>query len=56
MAARVSSDHFDVLPATTKRALGYLRWYPSAWRERYGEEFVAHLAYSDVVAQSFRSC
>ena len=43
MAARVSSDHFDVLPATTKRALGYLRWYPSAWRERYGEEFVAHL-------------
>jgi hypothetical protein len=26
-----------------RRATGYLRWYPSAWRVRYGEEFVAHL-------------
>jgi hypothetical protein len=26
-----------------RRATGYLRWYPSAWRARYGEEFVAHL-------------
>jgi len=26
-----------------RRALGYLRWYPARWRERYGEEFVAHL-------------
>ncbi|MHB1087721.1 MAG: hypothetical protein ACYC19_03025, partial [Acidimicrobiales bacterium] len=26
-----------------RRALGYLRWYPAKWRERYGEEFVAHL-------------
>jgi hypothetical protein len=23
--------------------MGYLRWYPSVWRARYGEEFVAHL-------------
>lgn len=27
----------------TRRALRLLRWYPSAWRERYGEEFVDHL-------------
>lgn len=27
----------------TKRARGYLRWYPREWRDRYGEEFVAHL-------------
>jgi hypothetical protein len=26
-----------------RRATRYLRWYPSAWRARYGEEFVAHL-------------
>jgi hypothetical protein len=26
-----------------RRATGYLRWYPRLWRERYGEEFVAHL-------------
>jgi hypothetical protein len=39
----VSSERVESSPATTKRALGYLRWYPSAWRERYGEEFVAHL-------------
>jgi hypothetical protein len=26
-----------------RRATRYLRWYPSTWRERYGEEFVAHL-------------
>ena len=25
------------------RARHYLRWYPSVWRERYGEEFAAHL-------------
>lgn len=28
----------------TRRALRLLRWYPTAWRERYGEEFVDHLA------------
>lgn len=28
---------------TKRRAIGYLRWYPRAWRDRYGEEFVAHL-------------
>lgn|GEM_PF-3163921 len=39
----MSTEHSDVNSATTKRAQGYLRWYPSAWRERYGEEFVAHL-------------
>ena len=33
----------DVRSRHEKRALGYLRWYPAAWRERYGEEFVAHL-------------
>jgi hypothetical protein len=27
----------------TRRALRLLRWYPSAWRERYGEEFVDHM-------------
>lgn len=26
-----------------RQALSYLRWYPAKWRERYGEEFVAHL-------------
>ena len=39
----MSPEHADVSSATSKRAKGYLRWYPSAWRERYGEEFVAHL-------------
>jgi len=39
----VSPGHLDVGSATTRRAQGYLRWYPRAWRERYGEEFVAHL-------------
>jgi hypothetical protein len=43
VALRVSFDHVDAGSATTKRARGYLRWYPSTWRERYGEEFVAHL-------------
>lgn len=43
MAIRVSPDHVDVGSATTNRAQGYLRWYPLTWRERYGEEFVAHL-------------
>jgi hypothetical protein len=26
-----------------RRATAYLRWYPSTWRARYGNEFVAHL-------------
>jgi hypothetical protein len=26
-----------------RRAIRLLRWYPRAWRERYGEEFVDHL-------------
>ena len=43
MAIRVSPDHVEVDSATTKRARGYLRWYPLRWRVRYGEEFVAHL-------------
>jgi hypothetical protein len=43
VAVRVSPEHVEVIAATTKRAQRYLRWYPSAWRERYGEEFVAHL-------------
>jgi len=43
VALRVNAEHVEAGSATTKRALGYLRWYPSAWRERYGEEFVAHL-------------
>jgi hypothetical protein len=43
MAVRVSPDQVEANAATTKRAMGYLRWYPSAWRERYGEEFTAHL-------------
>jgi hypothetical protein len=29
-------------PAPSGRPLdGLLRWYPRAWRERYGEEFLA---------------
>ncbi|HWD96496.1 MAG TPA: hypothetical protein VG246_08765 [Acidimicrobiales bacterium] len=27
----------------TRRAMRLLRWYPIAWRERYGDEFVDHL-------------
>jgi len=27
----------------TRRAMRLLRWYPPAWRERYGEEFADHL-------------
>jgi len=27
----------------TRRAARLLRWYPPAWRERYGEEFADHL-------------
>ncbi len=27
----------------TSRAKRFLRWYPKAWRERYGEEYVDHL-------------
>jgi NADH:ubiquinone oxidoreductase subunit 3 (subunit A) len=30
-------------PDNTRRARRLLRWYPPAWRERYGEEFVDHL-------------
>ena len=38
------SDDVDVQsPRLRRRAEGYLRWYPAAWRERYGDEFVAHL-------------
>jgi hypothetical protein len=43
VAVRVSAEHVEVNTAATKRARGYLRWYPSGWRERYGEEFTAHL-------------
>ena len=43
MAFLVSREHLETGSATTRRAQGYLRWYPQAWRERYGEEFVAHL-------------
>jgi len=39
----VSREDVSVPSATSKRAQGYLRWYPLAWRERYGEEFIAHL-------------
>src|ERR1700688_4387626 len=28
---------------TAHRAIRLLRWYPTSWRERYGEEFVDHL-------------
>jgi hypothetical protein len=30
-------------PNNSLRATRFLRWYPSAWRERYGEEFADHL-------------
>ncbi|MHB8334569.1 MAG: hypothetical protein ACYDEH_06680 [Acidimicrobiales bacterium] len=36
-------DRLEASSLLTKRARGYLRWYPGAWRIRYGEEFVAHL-------------
>jgi hypothetical protein len=39
----VIPEHVDASAATSKRAQSYLRWYPSSWRARYGEEFVAHL-------------
>jgi len=39
----VNPEHVEASAATSKRARGYLRWYPSSWRARYGEEFVAHL-------------
>jgi hypothetical protein len=29
--------------AVTKRAQWYLRWYPPVWRDRYGDEFTAHM-------------
>jgi hypothetical protein len=38
MVARVNSDSTE-----TRRAKRLLNWYPKAWRERYGEEFVDHL-------------
>jgi hypothetical protein len=38
MVAGVSSD-----TTSTRRAKRLLNWYPKAWRERYGEEFVDHL-------------
>ena len=28
------------ITATTRHARRLLRWYPAAWRERYGDEFV----------------
>jgi hypothetical protein len=39
------SEPVTVTPALreARRATRYLRWYPRAWRDRYGEEFVAHL-------------
>jgi hypothetical protein len=65
VALRVSPGDVEVNTATNKRARGYLRWYPAAWRARYGEEFVAHLEIelnerpfslartSDIVAHGF---
>jgi len=38
MEPRMSSTSDD-----KRRATRLLRWYPPAWRERYGEEFVDHL-------------
>jgi hypothetical protein len=31
----------DPGPGPDRRVIGLLRWYPRAWRERYGEEFLA---------------
>jgi hypothetical protein len=40
----VNDDVAETAPdAVVERAHWYLRWYPSAWRERYGEEFLAQL-------------
>jgi hypothetical protein len=37
-------DVTEVAPAAfSRRARSYLRWYPAAWRERYGEEFLAQM-------------
>ena len=38
MDTGVNIDYDD-----TRRATRLLRWYPIAWRERYGEEFLDHL-------------
>jgi hypothetical protein len=38
MELRVNNSSND-----TRRAARLLRWYPPAWRERYGEEFTDHL-------------
>jgi len=38
MDTGVNIDYDD-----SRRAKRLLRWYPSAWRERYGEEFLDHL-------------
>jgi hypothetical protein len=44
LVARVNDRTVAEHPSElSRRASGYLRWYPSAWRARYGEEFVAHL-------------
>ena len=37
------SENTDVKSRRESRALRYLRWFPSTWRLRYGEEFAAHL-------------
>jgi len=37
------NERVDVPSKYEIRARGFLRWYPPTWRERYGEEFVAHL-------------
>lgn len=40
----MSDGATDITPsAITKRAQWFLRWYPPAWRERYGDEFTAHM-------------
>jgi hypothetical protein len=40
----VSDDATEITPSQiTKRAQWYLRWFPRVWRERYGEEFTAHM-------------
>jgi len=40
----VSDGATEITPsAMTKRAQWYLRWYPRVWRERYGDEFTAHM-------------
>jgi hypothetical protein len=40
----VNDGATEITPSQiARRAHSYLRWYPPSWRERYGDEFTAHM-------------